>query len=436
MNRKSGALPGWRTRLLASAAVVVSGLTLLAQSNDALLDKLVQKGILTRKEADELRLEETPPPSSRMSLAQWVEKVSFSGDLRVRLDSIHSAAPGFVVRDRYRFRARFGVTLDLAQDLEIGLRLTTGDDNPISQNVTFADNASKKEVRLNEAYLKYTPLHDGVWTGYVEAGKMRNPVEFPSSILYDRDYTPEGFAQSLTREVAPGQDLNLVLAQYVLDEIGGSNRNPWMFGGELRWDSEWSDRVTSSLGAAGFTIMNPDSLTVDRVPYVGQGNSRTPGGVLIEDYDIVYGEAEWTYTFDSGPLYSGRFPVYLFGNALYNLGAAEENLGYGLGFRVGRARRARQWELAYVWTHLEADAWWDQVVESDFGAVWSAAPPAGRTGYFSGTNIEGHWIRGTYAIFDQWSVSVACFVTSLIDNPMPEAATDTTRLFVETSLHY
>lgn len=407
-------------------------------ASDPLLDKLVQKGILTSREAQELRREApTAADNSKLSFADWVEKVRFGGDIRVRMDSINGDDPSFVDRTRYRFRARFGVELDLANDLEVGVRLTTSDGgNPISQNVTFAGNADKKGIAFDEVYLQYAPLHHGDWKGSIVAGKFNNPLHFPSTILYDKDYTPEGFSQVVSYDLNDNNTISVILTEYILDELKSSSRNPWQFGGQVRWDATWSSRVKSSIGAAGFSIMHPESLTVANVPYIGQGNTRTAGGALVNNYDVFYGDAGLTYTFDSAPLYRGKFPLYAYGNAIYNFGASDQNVGYGVGVRFGKASKRGQWELNYLWTHMEADAWWDQFVESDFGAVWTAAPAAGKAGYFSGTNVEGHWIKGTYAIFDQWSVSVAYFITGLIQDPNPAVSNDTTRLFVETVVKY
>lgn len=409
-----------------------------APASDPLLDKLVQKGILTSQEAEELLREEAAEDDdSKLGFADWVESVRFSGDIRVRYDSINGESPFFVDRNRFRYRARFGATFDFANDLEVGVRLTSSDGgNPISQNVTLANNASKKGIGFDEVYLKWSPLHSGDWNGSIVAGKFKNPVHFPSTILYDKDYTPEGFSQVVSYDLAENHALSLILTQYVLDELRSSSSDPWQFGGQLRWDADWSSRVKTSIGAAVFSILHPESLTVAGVPYINQGNTRTAGGALASDYDVFYGDAGLTYTFDSAPLYRGRFPVYAYGNAIYNFGASDQNVGYGVGVRFGKASKRGQWELNYLWTHLEADAWYDQFVESDFGSVWTAAPTAGTTGYYAGTNVEGHWIKGTYAIFDQWSVSVAYFITGLIEDPNPAVSNDTARLFIETVVKY
>jgi hypothetical protein len=423
-----------------AATMACSCPSALAQSADALIDKLVDKGILTVKEANDLREESdknfNTAFSAKTGMSDWVTALKWNGDLRLRYDQISSDAPGAESRGRFRFRARFGLTATMFDDLDLGIRLASGNDDPISNNTTFENNGSKKEIRFDEVYMKWSPLHHGDWAGSVTAGKMANPLVFPSTILFDKDYTPEGAAQFISYQAGKDHTLSLLLTEFVLDETRFSNNDPFVLGAQVRWDAKWNERLASSVGAAGLTIVNPETLTTTAVPYIGQGNTRTAGGVLVNDYNVFYGDAGLTYTFDRAPFYPGPFPIYAYGNTVYNFGASDDNVGYGAGIRFGNAKKKGQWELNYLWTSMQADAWYDQFVESDFGATWTTAPAGGKTGYFSGTNIRGHWIKGTYNIFDQWSFSVAYFATELI-NPSPEGVdSSTSRLFVESVLKF
>ena len=65
-----------------------------AQSSDALIDKLVDKGILTTKEAQELRDESdqdfTTAYQTKTGMPDWVTGYKFSGDFRGRYDEVAS----------------------------------------------------------------------------------------------------------------------------------------------------------------------------------------------------------------------------------------------------------------------------------------------------------------------------------------------------------
>jgi hypothetical protein len=70
---------------------LLSGIAgLQAQSSDALLNKLVQKGILTSREADEIREEAKKDPATdfaKLDQPDLVTSVKFGGDFRAPYDA-------------------------------------------------------------------------------------------------------------------------------------------------------------------------------------------------------------------------------------------------------------------------------------------------------------------------------------------------------------
>src|SRR5882762_2236386 len=96
--------------LMLAANVFVLGAC--AQSSDALIDKLVEKGILTVKEANDLREETeknfTQAYSVKSGMPEWVSALKFNGDFRGRFEQ-NNADADTTARNRFRYRARFGV---------------------------------------------------------------------------------------------------------------------------------------------------------------------------------------------------------------------------------------------------------------------------------------------------------------------------------------
>src|SRR6185295_18882774 len=117
----------FRYAVLATGAFAGSlyGTSAHAQSSDALLDKLVDKGILTVKEATELRHETdkdfTKAYSAKSGLPDWVTSLRINGDMRARYENFASEnnndlandgllnGNSFVDRSRFRYRLRLGV---------------------------------------------------------------------------------------------------------------------------------------------------------------------------------------------------------------------------------------------------------------------------------------------------------------------------------------
>ena len=100
--------------LLAIAGSATLGARLQAQSSDALIDKLVEKGILNVNEANQLR-EETDKDfnkaySSKSGMPEWVTALKINGDFRGRVEHFNAEDPLFTSRTRFRYRARIGIT--------------------------------------------------------------------------------------------------------------------------------------------------------------------------------------------------------------------------------------------------------------------------------------------------------------------------------------
>ncbi|MBI2928947.1 MAG: putative porin [Verrucomicrobia bacterium] len=412
---------------LAAGLVSLAGLSLESwgQTADALIDKLVEKGILTVKEANELREETdkgfTQAYQVKTGLPDWVRSMKFNGDLRGRFEGFYAESSDFATRQRLRYRLRAGFTAVMRDNFEVGFRLTSSEGaggfsegDPISGNQTFGNNASKKFVFIDLAYAKWAAVNRPDWGATFTLGKMENPFVFPSTILFDRDYTPEGLASAFDFQLGASQTLRLAGAGFALDELSGSGQDPYLLGGQARLDSKWAAMLSSSFGLGYLTILNEAALTTANVPNIGRGNTRTAAGALVHEYTPVYADASLSYTLEKFPGYNAAFPITLSGDFLHNTGASDANRGYSVGVTFGKAGKRGLWDLGYRWTELQRDAWYEEFTESDFGAFYQTAPIGGGTGYASGTNVRGHWVKGSYSPFDSLTFSLAYFLTDLI----------------------
>lgn len=418
------------TVLLAALAISLVPLSARAQSADALLNKLVEKGVLTADEAKELRAETdkdfTKAHAAKTGMPPWVDAFRVNGDFRARYEGITAEHPDFVERHRLRYRARLGFTAVMRDNFEAGLRLASGDIDsypsngldPISSNQSFQNNASKKGIFIDLAYGRWTPLRTDGWLLALTAGKMDNPLVCPDTV-FDPDYTPEGLALQLGRDLGARHTLRFHGGAFVLDEIGASTRDPYLLGAQTRLESRWTDRVSSSLGAAYLAIGHADALANNAVPNINRGNTRTAGGALIHDYRPVLVDAAVTWRLDSFPLYPGACPLRVGGDYLDNPGAdsTTDSEAWSVGITLGKAGKKGTWELAYAYKWLGADAWWEELVDSDFGAYYAAAPlnGGGGAGYYAGTNVKGHSFRLAYSPSDVLTLAARVMFTRLIN---------------------
>lgn len=433
---------GPKGKWITIAALLATVTSVCAQSSDAIIDKLVEKGILTAKEANELREEAdknfSKAYAGKSGMPNWVTALKFSGDLRLRGEDLKSDNSDFVDRMRFRYRLRFGVNATLLEDFDIGLRLASGDPapgsgfggNPLSANTTLQDNATRKFIYVDAAFARWTPIHNGDWTVSGIIGKMDDPFQI-SSMVFDYDYNPEGAAIQLSHKFNSRQELRFNAGIFVLDELSASTRDPYMMGAQLLWNAKWTSRFETSLGASVFTLGNATNLLSANVPDQNNGNTRNGFGALVYSYNPVVASASTTYSLERFPLYKNAFPIKLAGEYMKNPAAPGDNYGAWGGITFGKAGAKGLWQVAYRYQWLGGDAWYEEVVDDDNIAYYQAASALGSAGMHGGTNIKGHWVRLDWSLTDALTFTFTCYLNELI-NPSPAGSKNSgTRLMAD-----
>ena len=310
---------------------------------------------------------------------------------------------------------------------EAGFRLTSSDPvgttggDPISGNTTFQDNASKKFLYVDLAYGRWYALNTPEFTTALTIGKMENPFVMPD-LVFDADYTPEGASVQFSHAFNDQHTVRFNGGGFVLDELGASSADPFMFGVQARWDSKWSEKISTTAGVAGLAIIKDESLVNGNVPNVNRGNTRNAAGAPAYNFNPIEADLALTYTLNKVPLYPGAFPIRVAGDAIYNPATPSgvDNYGYSAGITFGKAGKKGTWEVAYTYKWLGSDAWWEELVDSDFGAYYAGTLPNSGLGpgYGAGTNVKGHIFRVAYSPYDSILLSGKVFFTELI-NPFP-----------------
>jgi hypothetical protein len=466
---------GWSAVTLSVLACLAGTASASAQSADALIDKLVQKGILTVKEANELREESDKGFNQayqvKSGMPDWVSSFKISGDFRGRYEGIFAGGGTYVDSEsayqsvsridqsRWRYRLRFGAVANFYEKLEVGFRLGSGDiDNaagtssgidPISQNQTFQNNGSKKGIFIDLAYAKWTPLNNATWWSSMTFGKMENPFVF-SDMVFDKDYTPEGAAFQFAYNPSSKHSFKMNVGGFAIDELKSESDDPYLGGVQLRVDSTWNKRISTSFGVSGLGILNPTNLVTAAVPNSNQGNSRNATnavGILSSDFNPIIVDGAITYSLESFPFYPGAFPITLAGEYMNNPGAANQDYGYNLGITFGKSGKKGTWDVSYRWKYLGANAWYEEMVDSDFGGWYVTAPNSlptspnsgiggWKSGYVAGTNVKGHVIKANYSPYDSMTLSVTVFLTELILPSPAGSPSDVTRLQVDATLKF
>jgi Putative porin len=437
---------------------IAAGMTFVstghAQSVDALLNKLVDKGVLSAKEADDLKQESdkdfTAAVHSKMGMPAWDKNISLGGDFRLRLDDLMpESGLNKADRLRYRFRFRYGAVWTASDWATVGFRLGSGDyrtalgdGNPNSNNQTLTHAFSKKPVFIDAAYVTLTPPGQN-WIS-LTGGKMNNPFWGPSlnsPMVYDPDLTPEGGVVQLKYKFGPDQRFQAFAnaGGFVLDELSSKARDIYMYDAQAGLTANLlGDAKSPTLKA---TVAGGYFLT-QNLPHFPVGDSSgNPGNAFgastnyLGNFETLYARGEVAWKFSDKPFLGTPAVVTFGGEYDQNLSGAYRNLTpngnqtdtWTAQVTLGQAAKRGQWQIAYQYKHAEADALFDSLTDDDFG----------------GTDRKGHVIKAAYNIRDWWQLGFTAFVTEKISN-RPNgghnqsgiSGQDQTRLFFDTMFKF
>jgi len=308
----------------------------------------------------------------------WAENVRWQGDFRLRWEDIDDASKDDE-RTRARIRARAALIADLPQDVEVGLGIATGGDDPVSTNQTLGGGGSTKDVRLDLAYFKWKPND---W--YLGGGKFKNPHyrTFKSQLIWDGDFRPEG-----------------VFGGYQGENFFLTGQYSWIESDSSKDDDEfWSLQGGTSWGplnaSLGYLYIPTEGRTAafDSTDCFGNSCSEIPGteGELeyLYDYEVV--NASLDASFELGDL-----PLAFYGDFIQNQDADDFDTGWILGAKLGKAKKPGSWQLQYQYEDLEADATLGLITDSDFMG--------------GGTDGKGHKLGAAYAVHSKWQLALTYF---------------------------
>ncbi len=432
------ATPRYLTILFGILALAACNGRLHAQSADALIKKLVEKGILTQTEASGLLAESTNDFNrafaAKTGMAPWVNNVSFRGDFRGRYDGIYQdssntgAGSATEDRQRFRYRLRYGLTANLADHFETGLRLGSGEigsaapslgGSPFSANSTFNNDASRKFLFVDLAYAKWKPKD---WFS-AEVGKM-NDAFWATDMVFDPDYNPEGAQEKFMLTLNDRHKVSFGAGQWVIFEnfnasannetfgtnnaLISPNRDVYLFVGQADWSAKWSDHLSSRLGVAGYAFMNQRDISPNLETFINQ-NGASAAGSNAPNFNPIIVRSEVSWAFDCAPLFQGHFPLTLGAEYVYNPGASDLGSAaeaYNAGFTLGDAKLKHNWQVSYNYKHIGAAAVWHGLNDDDFGINAKG-----------GTGIAGHQFIASYHLFEPLWMNVRFMQTEQINKP-------------------
>ncbi|MFA5389481.1 MAG: putative porin [Candidatus Omnitrophota bacterium] len=395
-------------KLLMLTALVVFTLVVWVSSSrageiDILLQKLVEKGVLTPGEAQQIGTETKEQVKADIaagkfsSLPSWVQNTKLKGDFRMRYQTEKKQSDSDQ-KERPRIRMRLGMESKVNDQTKVYFGLASGSsaDNR-STNQNFANSFEKKSIWIDYAYVSYAPA---AWAA-LQAGRMANPIWRPSDLLWDSDINPEGGSVALTKTLNPSLDLFINTAYFHIDEDETGTADPNMVVAQpgFKWNISESVSLKNALSYYWFNSVKNQDLDYEK-----NTNSQVGGvadGLLLYDYDA------WVLSSELGiaepKLISAWVPyLALFGDYVNNTDPSDANTGWLAGLKFGNKKVANfgEWQFKYQYRKLEKDAWLDIFPDSD--------------AYGGSTNIKGHEAVLTYGLNKNCSLDLDYYVTDLI----------------------
>ena len=336
-----------------------------------------------------------------------------------------------------RERFRFGIDAEVANGVDAGIRLATGNTpNPVSTNQSLGNTGAQYQFAVDRAFLRYNAYDEKKFNWLtVIGGRTPNPFfTAGSELVWDEDLSFEGAAATVrhrltsndmsddvggkgpavfaTAGIFPMQTSNLI--------SGLSNRDKWMMGGQAGLDWGFDNQDSLQIGGAYYDYQNIKALLnktgtsqcSQNTPDINQsvpqfmqgGNSLTSicnsndglaGGLvgLASDYKIL----------DINMLYDMAIfsPIHVKFSADFakNLGFNRKKILAYTGQDIAEETTAWQFKIDLGWTKLNTFGTWNvftgyKYVERD--AVLDAYTDSDF--HNGGTNVKGWMLGGNYGL--------------------------------------
>jgi hypothetical protein len=391
------------------------------------------------------------------TLPDWLDRLAFEGDLRIRFqsdrfadsntpaallydDAFISGAVGTnyadltnstVDRNRYRLRARFGVTARLSDEWSANLRFSTGNPlGPVSTSSTSGDISDRFGIKLDRAFARYRPAE---WV-QVSAGRMPNPY-FSTELLYATDLGFDGAAVSVNPSFGTDWKAFGVIGTYMLRENSLSSDRRLT---GIQIGAEWkpTSAIGARIGLANYRYSNvagqSDTTNFGTPSYAiteYERGFRQKGNTLFRINNALQdtGAARWGLASDfnvmalTGGLELSMFEPYavnLTAEYTRNNGFNAQDIINRTGFNVSRGtdgrlvrlqvghpsiRQLSDWQFTATYRHLEKDATLDAFTDPDF--------------MFGGTNVKGYTLGFAYGVARNTSLGARWLSGRQIEGP-------------------
>ncbi|MEK7477615.1 MAG: putative porin [Candidatus Coatesbacteria bacterium] len=326
-----------------------------------------------------------------------VDTLTIGGDIRIREEyydyrddpSSTRFVAGKVPKDRNRIRYRLRMKLDykLKDDLKAVASLASGTGEAVSTNQTLSGLGRQKAIWIDQAYISWSPaLLGDAGTIALSAGRMANPLWrlYSSDIVWDGDFNPEGFGESLSYVVGDSLRVFANGMQMVDDEWSANGNDPWTLSEQVGFEMPLPAASRLIVAGAFHKWLHVNDGQLNQSP-VQLGNTRA-SSTLMDGYGVAELTAQVS-TWIPVPMTGISLPFAVAGTVIANREARDPAWsgtkaghalppgsfigrsagGYQIGAQLGKASAPGTWEVAYYYKRAAWDCTVADVADSDFG---------------------------------------------------------------------
>jgi hypothetical protein len=390
----------------------------IAGEVDVLINKLVEKGVLTADEAKAVLVDTKESVKKQLAegkldtVPAWAQNTKFSGDVRLRYET-RNFTTYENQRSRARMRLRYGFETKVNDQIMAGARLATGS-TPArsSREQDMNDSFNMKSVYLDLMYMTYAPNKNLKLYG----GKFSAPWYNVSTLTFDTTNNPEGVAATYKTTIKP---VDVFATAAVLPLDIDTNINPVLYLGQLGGATKIFDRTLTAavayyffndISGSPYSTLAPNALTYT-TNTTSTGLATT--GTYSYNYRLIALDAQY-------PILDIKFqkktlPLGLYGAFVKNLaGNVKRDTGWLLGFSLGATKNVGDWKFTYDYRQEEADATLDFLNEG--------------TLHGGGTNVLGNIYTLTYQALKNTELAFSYFAGRLLSGAENPAGIERERL--------
>lgn len=333
--------------------------------------------------------------------AKPASPLTFSGDLRLRYendwDSHTTSGAARIDRQRWRVRARAGLTWKISDELTFGARFRTGSrGSQQSPHLTFTTNDGATDPVQGGLDRYYLQLKKDSFTGWI--GRNTTPFWQQNEMYWDEDVTPTGAAGTVETKLDQGSITTTAGAFFMPD--GLAHLNGTLVGAQVKY--------TRPIKPAQFTLAG-SFYHIDG--HSGATYLRNRNGV--RDYVLGVLSAQWSAPAGGLPLTLGVDLIHNFSDYTtadttpFADSQAGETDGYVFSLLYGQLKNPRDWQVGYYYAHIETFAV-NAAYGQDDWARFGSGPQA------DVTDFKGHEFRATYQIAKNLNVQARLFFVEAI----------------------